>query len=323
MNHHVTETAAGTHPGLPASLDQVLILANPTAGTGPARDVVDQLQAELAARGLRATVSWERQEWSARLETCRGGLRCVVAAGGDGTFAEALNRVAGVPLTLLPLGNENLAARHFGLGRSARTLAEAIVAGRLQALDLARANGRLFSLMAGAGFDADVVHRLHRRRRGHVNKLHYVGPIVRSACSYPYPPIDIEIEDTGERLQGAMAFVFNLPRYALGLPIAPAARGDDGWLDLRLGQRPGRWNLLRYLAAAVRGRLERLADFQGRRVRRLKLTAAEPVPLQIDGDPAGTLPVTIDIVPAAVQVVVPPFAPGGPPGPRGKARAAE
>jgi diacylglycerol kinase family enzyme len=100
--------------------------------------------------------------------------------------------------------------------------------------------------------------------------------------------------------------VFNVPAYGLGLPIAGKARPDDGWLDLFVFQRPGVLNLARYLGAVLCRCHERLPDVQHRRVRRVHLRADGPVPVQADGDPAGFLPVTVEVVPAAWRLLAPP-----------------
>jgi diacylglycerol kinase family enzyme len=286
---------------------RVLVLANPRSGTGKSRRLVDGLIVALRQRGLEASVYWDREEFSAALRSLDPReVRCVVAAGGDGTLLEVVNRAPHLPAALLPLGNENLVAEYYRFERCGRRLAARIAAGQVQHFDLARANGRLFCLMASAGFDADVVHRLHRRRRGHINRFSYVVPVLQTVQSYPHSLIDVEVLDTGERLRGSMVYVFNLPLYGLRVPIAPEARPDDGWLDLCVFERPGLVSLARYLAALVAQGRDRLADVQHRRVRRVQLTAAEPVPVQADGDPAGALPLTIEILPGALALLTPP-----------------
>ena len=285
---------------------RVAILANPRAGTGKSRRLVQALVGALRGHGFEPLLCWEREELTALTQGPRAGeLRCVVAAGGDGTLLEVINRAPGLPVTLLPLGNENLVARYLKLARCGRQVAAIVAAGRLRRVDLARANGRLFCVMAGVGVDAEVVHRVHHRRRGHINKLSYLVPTLQAFNSYSYPVVEVEIEDTGERLRGAMVFVFNLPRYALGLPLPVGADPSDGQLDLYVFERPGLMHLARYLYAIVRGRQDRLADYQHRVVRRVRLSSAQPAPLQADGDPAGWLPASLEVVPAALTLVVP------------------
>src|SRR5262249_34935609 len=140
---------------------------------------------------------------------------------------------------------------------------------------------------------------------GPVNKLSYALQILGTLTDYTYPLVEVEIGDTGEHLRGALVFVFNIPRYAMNLPIAFDAQADDGWLDVYIFERPGLWNLTRYLLAVVTGRQRTLPDFQRRRARRVRLTSTAQVPLQTDGDPAGCLGVEIEVVPRAMTLVVP------------------
>jgi diacylglycerol kinase family enzyme len=294
----------------PASVDtrlrRVAILANPRAGSGKSRRIVEELVTSLQLRELTPSLCWHREEFDALIQSpARKELRCAVAAGGDGTLLEVVNRAPGLPATVLPLGNENLVARYCGFERSGRKLAEVIAAWRLRRFDLARANGRLFCLMAGAGIDADVVHRVHRRRRGHINKLSYALPTLQALTYYPFPTVEVEIEETRERLRGALVFVFNVPRYALGLSIAMGGSAEDGLLDVCVFERPGALELLRYLGAVTLRRHHELPDFQHRQARRVYLSAVRSTPLQTDGDPAGCLPTMIEVVPEALELVVP------------------
>jgi diacylglycerol kinase family enzyme len=283
----------------------VPILANPRAGAGASRRIVRELVIALRLRDLHPCLCWSREDLDALLASpARAEVRCVVAAGGDGTLLEVVNRASGIPTAVLPLGNENLVARHCCVQRSGRKLADAIVAGHVRWFDLARANGRLFCLMASVGLDADVVHRVHRRRRGHINRITYVVPLIQAIETYRFPPVEVEIADTGERLRGATVFLFNLPEYALGLPIAADGSAEDGLLDLCVFEKPGVLSLLRYLGAVWTGKHQKLADFQHRRVRCVRLSAPAQAPVQTDGDPAGCLPVQIEVVPAAWPLVV-------------------
>jgi diacylglycerol kinase (ATP) len=297
---------------------RVAILANPRAGSGSSRDQVEELVTALRGRGLQPVVCWHRAEFSGLVNgPQRPELRCAVAAGGDGTLVEVLNRAPGLPVALLPLGTENLVARYWDVERSGRQAAQVIAAGRVRQLDLGQLTRpteagpgspqarRLFCLMAGFGFDADVVHRLHSHRRGHINQFSYTWPIVQALRRYRFPPITAQVLDSGEEFRGCLLWVFNLPRYAAGLPVAPEARGDDGWLDLLVFERGGIFNLFRYLTNTLRGRRNKVRDFHHRRVRAVRLEAAHAVRVQTDGDPAGLLPLTVEVVPAALALVVP------------------
>jgi diacylglycerol kinase family enzyme len=271
--------------------------------------------------GLGARVAWTPSERSALVAESEvdPSCRCLVAAGGDGTVAALVNERPRVPITVLPAGTENLFARHFGLGRDPARLAATIADGRVAHLDLGAIGDRRFALMAGIGFDADVVSRHHSARVGHAGVARpthrgaYVESVLRSSFEYRFPPLTIAVADPGreETLVGTTAFLFNLPRYALGLPFAPSARGDDGWLDLVVFRDAGPFRALHYLWMVVRGiHLDR-PDVYHRRVRRVVVSSADRVPVQLDGDPGGHVASdaspswAVEVLPRAIEVLVP------------------
>ncbi len=316
------------------------IVVNRSSGTGRNALLVRRLVGKLARLGFASEVAWtpaERRSLVAE-SASRPGCRCLVAVGGDGTVSALINEKPGVPITVLPAGTENLAAQHFGLRRNTASLVRDIAAGHLQQTDLGIAGGRRFLLMTGFGFDGDVVTRHHRgrtSRSGKIKPTHraaYVEPILRSSLFYRFPRIHISIEDAGkeECLSGTTVFIFNLPRYALGLPFAPQADQNDGLLDLVVFRDPGPFQALYYLWRVFRGtHLEHPGVFH-RRFQKLTLTSAESIPVQVDGDPGGFLlppngtPAdharsrnqhapcavdahggTIEVVPGAIRVLVP------------------
>jgi diacylglycerol kinase (ATP) len=276
------------------------IVANQSSGMGRGHRLVKELVAQLRHRGLRADVAWTPEERSAlvsRAASGDGACRCLVAVGGDGTVSALLNERPPRPVTVLPAGTENLVARHFGLRGDPRTLAGTIASGRAIPVDVGQAAGRRFLLMAGFGFDAEIVSRHHRSRvsrSGGVRPTHriaYVEPILRSSFSYRFPAISVRIDDPGaeEVLRGTTVFVFNLPRYALGLPFVPVTREDDGWLDLIIFRNPGPFQAFYYLCKVVCGIHLNDPGVFHRRVRKLVVTSDEPIPVQLDGDPGGYL----------------------------------
>jgi len=336
LNGHVN----GRPVNLPFAVGEpwVGIVANRSSGTGGNNLLVRRLVGKLAKLGFGTEVAWtpvERQTLVAEAES-RPGCRCLVAVGGDGTVSALVNEQPKVPVTVLPAGTENLAAQHFELRRNTAALARNIAAGQVLRADLGNAAGRRFLLMAGFGFDADVVTRHHRARTTrsgrvkHTHRAAYVEPILRSSLFYRFPHINVAIEDSGreETLRGTTVFVFNLPRYALGLPFAPQASQDDGLLDLVVFRDPGPFQALYYLWRVFCGTHLDHPSVYHRRFRRLTLTSNEAIPVQLDGDPAGFLlppgdgaagdgragsdhqqePArgwTIEVIPGAIDILVP------------------
>ena len=296
------------------------IAANAGAGRGKSRIRVQRLIQALAREGIQSRVAWtvhERQ--SLVVESSRDRhCRCLVAVGGDGTVASLINERPGVPITVLPSGTENLFARYYRLGQDPEALARTITVGRIVCTDVGRMSGRRFGLMAGFGFDADVVTRHHLLRLANTgvprptNRVAYVEPVLHSSFCYRFPRMSVTVDDLGaeETLEGTTVFVFNLPSYALGLPFVPSARGDDGWLDLIVFRKPGPLHALHYLWLVVRGLHLKRPGVEHRRVRRITIASTESVPVQLDGDPGGILnggaagAWTAEVEPSAVDVLV-------------------
>ena len=307
---------------LPPEADQVLISVNPKAGRRSASGRVDQLVDLLQKRGYRTTVSTDLGEVcdQANRRHEAGQLRALVGVGGDGTAAELVNRAEpGVPVTLLPAGTANLLSKCFHLSNKPARVCETIAAGRLLRLDAGRASGRLFLVMVSCGFDAEVVRRVHAHRQqkaghGHISYLTYLKPIVRAIRSYQYPEIRIDWDGASDReeadppaVTARWAFVFNLPRYGWGLPLAPEAVGTDGLLDLCTFRGGSLSSGLRYLIAAQLGSRHRhMADCVMARAKRFRISSPEPVAYQLDGDPSGELPVDVEVIPNRLTLVVPP-----------------
>lgn len=311
-----TPTRAGEP--VPDTARAVKIFANPYSGNGPNRKWVDAVVGALQAAGLEPQVVWDRDERAAVLadpalgETCR----CVVSAGGDGSLADVINEMAAdVPVATLPMGNENLFAAHFDFGRHGEKLADAIARGQTRRIDLGAIErpgepDRLFTLMSGIGFDADVVHRLDRWRHAtanssgglkRVNRMSYVPRILVALRDYRYPPITLEAD--GQSATGAHAFVFNLPCYGMDLGLAPDARGDSGKLHWVVFERGGMLRLARYGMLAFFKRHYGSAGVHHGSAERVTLNAESGVPVQADGDPAGTTPLTIAVRPEALRVI--------------------
>lgn len=310
--------------GSPAA-DWVGVVANRNSGMGGGLRLVKRLAGALRRVGLSDQVAWTPEERALMVGRSAGDprCRCLVAVGGDGTVSALLNEQPGVPLTVFPAGTENLIAQHFGLRKDPDELARTIADARPVRVDVGLVAGRRFLLMVGFGFDGDIVSRHHQgrvSRSGSIRPTHriaYVWPILVSSFTYRFPAITVRIVDPGaeETLTGTTIFVFNAPCYALGLPFAPAARDDDGCLDLIVFRKPGPLQALYYLWKVFWG--THLAD-KGvfhRRAKRVEVTSQHRIPVQIDGDPGGHLPAqsaadpragwVVEVIPAALDVIAP------------------
>jgi len=294
------------------SAADVLMLVNRKAGAGRGRTLVDQAQAAISAAGCQPhrVECFDQLADQANRLTAAGQLRAVVAVGGDGTVGAVLNGTPpGTPIAIVPAGTENLLAKYLGCSRRPAGLRELLQQGVVVQLDAGRANGRLFSLMISAGFDAEVVRQVHAHRTGNITHFAYAKPILGSLRSYKYPSLGVSwTDDHGnqQRVEGRWVFGVNLPRYAQGLPIAAEANGLDGLLDVRVFERGGVAAGLWYLWHVVRRRHHRLASVTTERRPQFRIDSSEPdVAYQLDGDPGGVLPVDVAVEPGRLALLTP------------------
>ena len=168
--------------------------------------------------------------------------------------------------------------------------------------------------MITAGFDAEVIRSLHENRQGNISRWAYFLPTLRSIRGYEFSPMRLYWDATSapstEPRECRWLFGFNLPLYALGLPIVPHADGTDGLVDVCTFERGTVWSVVRYLFHVVQRLHLALPDAAICQTRRFRL---EPVgeaniPYQIDGDYGGTLPVEMEILPGQLRLLVSPEA---------------
>jgi diacylglycerol kinase (ATP) len=296
---------------------QVLIAFNPKSGASSAERVTRGLRDALEGRGFPARILTSLEQLQAECAALYAAnqLEAVISAGGDGTVCELANRLPSqVPLLIFPLGTENLLAKYWGIPADVDYLCNILMAGRIIEMDVGSANGKLFLVMLSCGFDAEVVHRMHAQRKGHIDRWTYAVPILKTIVSYRFPrmsiqhpsqPIDIETEVP-------WLFVFNVPRYAANLQFCPHADPTDGKLDVCTFRGSGALAGFYYLYQLWRGQHEKLSDFRHHQIRRLQIDPpldsqgnTVEIPFQIDGDPGGSLPLQIEVLPARLRLLVP------------------
>ncbi len=297
----------------------VVLLVNPAARAGSHTGAGADAAERLRAHGIRTTIisGGSAAESSDLLRTAIGlGTDAVVVAGGDGTVHLALQEVAGtgIPLGIVPAGTGNDFASTLGMKElDVAAAAETIAAGRTRVMDLARvtrADGtsQYFGSVLASGFDSKVNDRANAMRWPRGGSRYNIAILVEflTLAGIPYE-IDMELADgTREHIEGdlVMATVGNGRSYGGGIPICPTADPADGLLDVVLVRPAGRLRLLRLLPRVYQGTHASVPEVSMFRVRSVQL-ASPGVTAYADGDPIGTLPLDIEVVPAALTVFAP------------------
>lgn len=246
-------------------------------------------------------------------QAVRDGAQFVVAAGGDGTVAAVISGLAGtdVALVVLPSGTGNLLARNIDLPTDVDQVVAALVGGRSIRIDVGEVvegpgTGSSFAVMAGLGFDAEIMTDAPERMKALMGWPAYV---VAAAGHLTDEPFHCRIVvDGGEPIEAdaRTVIVANAGGLPGGVDLAPDAGISDGLLDVvvvspqsvvdwvRLGAR---------LAVGSQREDERLERAQGRRV---EITTDDDQVCQLDGDPiAPTRRFTVEVRPHALLVRMP------------------
>ncbi len=290
---------------------QVRVIVNPISGRGSLAQSIKRLGELLSERGCDIEVTeTQRPGHAAQLaaETPES-YRAIVVAGGDGTIRDVVRGMIhrSIPLTVLPGGTENVLARHFGFLNDAKVAADAVTNGQLIHYDVGQCGEDHFILMVSCGVDADIVHRLAQRRRGHISYASYVIPILQSFIAYDYPPLSVSIDGETVFEGRALVWVGVIPRYSLGIHILSRANTDDGLLDTCIIPCSSRWQAIACARRLLSGTHLNVGNVQYHQSREVAIESADseaPV-TQVDGDPSGRLPVKCSIIPRGVRFLIP------------------
>lgn len=295
-------------PGTPSTdLKEIVVLTNPTAGKGRAVRVRDAALPMLRALGWKVISVQGRDATEAAalaLDAVTAGADALVVCGGDGIVNLGLQVVAGtgVPLGILPAGTGNDVARYFDLPRNdgvaaARRLASA----RVRTIDLARIGDRFYATVLAAGFDAVVNERANRMRWPRGPMRYNIATFAELPLFKPIPYI-LELDGRELRTDAVLVAVGNGPSFGGGIRIAEGAALDDGLIDVIVIGPVSRAELIRTYPKLFKGTHVDHPQFQRHRVKRVTI-AAPGIVGYADGERFGALPLTVDAVPSAVQVL--------------------
>jgi YegS/Rv2252/BmrU family lipid kinase len=243
----------------------------------------------------------------------RAGVDLVLASGGDGTVTACVSGVAGtgIPLGVLPSGTGNLLARNLGLPSSLEEALAVALAGVDRRLDVGTANGQPFVVMAGVGFDAQLLAGASERLKKRMRSAAYVLSALAHLREHPVRVVLRADHGPSRRRWANGVIVGNVGSLQGNVRLLPDAAPDDGVLDVAV-LTAWRWTQWLRLAAGVltRRRTDRLAYFA---CRELLVLTSRPQPWEADGEVMGlTRQLRVTVAPGNLLVRVPPPAPKDP-----------
>ena len=294
---------------------KIAAILNPAAGGGQGAALAESALKELPGVELLRSAAPGDATRLAR-QAAASGADVVVACGGDGTVFEVAGGLlspalpeGGVPktaLAVLPVGTGNSFVRDLGITDLSGAIAALRVGARktVDALKLVHAGGELYSLnLVSFGFSAEAGDLTNRRFKA-LGTAGYVSAVLASLVRLRYHVMPASLDGGHFDSRPMTLLSFCNSRYTGGaMMMAPEASLVDGLVDV---VRIGPMNRRRFLACfpkIFRGTHPEMPEVQMSRAREVSFARIGPVPVMIDGEIQHLEPLSLTVLPRALDVV--------------------
>lgn len=289
--------------------EQIALLTNPTSGKGKGGRVGSLVAPRLREAGfaVRELVGRDADEAHDQARAAvEDGVQTLCVVGGDGMVHLAVQALAGsqTRLGLVPAGTGNDVARYLDLPRKdTHAATDVIIGGRERTIDLARVGARYYVTVLAAGFDAKVNERANQMTWPKGQMRYNLATLAELRTFEPLPYV-LEIDGQEQRLDAMMVAVGNGPSFGGGLRITEGAALDDGLLDVVAILPMSKTQLVRTYPKLFKGTHVQHPQYRHWAARTITV-AAPGIVAYADGERIGALPLTVEIVPQALRVLVP------------------
>jgi len=293
-----------------------LVLVNPSAGGGRARDLLPQLEGALRSRGLAyrlvMTTSLDHGVEEAVGAAADGEIPVVMS--GDGLVGQIGGGLADtdVPLGVIPGGRGNDFARVVGIPTEIGGAADLLAAGTTRSIDVGEVNGRRFLCIASCGFDSDA-NRIANETRLVKGNLVYLYAALRALAAWKPARFEVTLDGERHEFTGFAVAAANNKAYGGGMFLAPDAELDDGKLDVVWTRDVSKLHFLANLPKVFKGRHVDNPEVTVLRGSEVEIRADRPFAVYADGDHLADLPATVRVLPRALNVIAPPDGAARPP----------
>jgi diacylglycerol kinase (ATP) len=302
-----------------SKIRNAVLIVNPTAGGGRAIRKLEEARRVFRDGGIET----ELQSTTAAGEATAMARRAVdesremvIVCGGDGTVNEVVNGLAcsQVPLAVLPAGTANVLAKELSLPWNLPRAAARIVDApyRRIALGLAtpeKSSGepRYFLSVAGAGADGALVSAVRPEVKLKAGILAYWQEGLRQLTKYDFPLFRTSMAGNAIDIDASLVIVGRTKHYGGPFKITTEADLLQPQFELAFVTTRSAWRYMSYLPLIWAGKLRnaRYVRFFKTNSLQCASNSASQVQIQVDGEPAGRLPVEFKIVPDALTLAIP------------------
>ncbi len=301
----------------------IFIIVNPVAAGGKAqadwRQIIVKLFEEIGIECEEIFTERPGHAFQLTIEAVKRGFKTIIAIGGDGTANEVVNGLLHqeeedpleIALGVIPVGRGNDWGRSLGLPENYRKIVERIKEGRTVYQDVGvviyndSGEKRYFMNAAGIGFSAEVAHRANRARHRPRGTFTYLLNLLITLVKYRSKDAEIYID--GEQAFKGLFFtaLVGVGKYSGGgMKLLPEAVLDDGLLDVCIVKDVSMFKVLRNIPRIYDGSFVNDPDVILARGREIRISSAELLHLEVDGESLAPGNFTFSILPGKLRVIV-------------------
>ena len=302
-----------------------IAVINPNAGGGRVAKEWPLLSNMLKDRGFSFEEVFTTHRYHAVelvIYSLKRGFRNFISVGGDGTLHEIVNGifyqkevpVSEITLAVLPAGSANDWTRMYRIPKDYGKAIETVMEGRTVMQDVARVeysqagvrNARYMVNVAGVGLDANICYRCNASKdKGKSGDLAYVKAALKALVSRTSNPTKVVVDGRNFFSGKMFSIAFGIGRYSGGGMIqVPDAVADDGLVNVMVARKVSKIKFLLMFKQLFKGTIYRIREVSHTTASRVCVISRKPDRVEIDGEVVGTTPMSLEVLPGALRVVV-------------------
>ena len=189
--------------------------------------------------------------------------------------------------------------------RAARVLVE----GRTVEVDVGEIDGHYFLMWAGIGLDATILESITMKGKKALGYWAYVMRALGKISKYSSAEVCLTLDGEKIKSSSPLVVVSNIQLYGANLPIGSKALVNDGKLDVCIFHGTGIFTFLKHILKVLFRKHLKDRKIEYYQCSRIEIDSDRPLPVHTDAEIFTHTPVTINVLPRALKVVVPKDAP--------------
>ena len=284
-------------------MNKIAIIYNPNAGSAKIKKLL-KIKERLSLKSSVTIYDTQKPDDATSIDKreCKN-FDIIVAAGGDGTINEVINGIdVNTKLGIIPLGTANILAIEAGIKNDVKSICKLIEKGNTKKIYISNINDKKFFLMAGIGYDGDIVHKMKPSLKKIFGKamFGFLGLLE----FFKLKKYNIKVETESETAFGNWVLVTNSKHYAGSYKITKSTSIFNDSIVCYVFNDLSRLGFLYYIFLIIfYGDLSRSKKVTKIISKNIKISSKEKINVQCDGEKYGNLPIEINFSSESVNLL--------------------